>query len=552
MDHMKKIAYLSNVTVDMVVARLKKLYEVYTSGGYDTWIPEVMDDCSPIYGNGIDAVFLILDGTEYYGLSYEETVSKYRLWLSAVQKLVSGVPSYVFVSTVDFNDSQIRSYDEWKDRFKLKSDWYNDLQNIVAGQKNTFVLDLDNRITDIGRNNFYSPKMWYMGSMPYSKIGIEVIVDEIKLAMKAAFEPRRKIAVVDLDNTLWGGIIGEDGVNGIALSKHNEGARYYDFQQRLLEMKQHGVVLSINSKNNEEDVVDVFKHPSMILKRDDFVSVKINWKGKASNIKAIERELNLSEGSFVFIDDNPMERETVKVGCPDVEVLDFPSDTVGLSKFMERAYREYFQLLHTTDEDADKTQMYQAEAKRHNLEASAIDLNSYIETLEMTADIHMMEIKELGRVHQLVNKTNQFNLTTKRYSLKELKEMDADGKSDIFTVHTADKFGDNGLVGVVIVEKEGKEVAIGTFLMSCRVMGRKLEDVVMGCLVNFYKDSFKKMTASYIKTAKNKPVEGLYEQLGFKLVADDGRRKLYSLDLKKDFKYAVPYKSVYFNGRVEN
>lgn len=546
MDNLKKIAYLSNVTADMVAVRLKKTFDVYLPDGYDTWISEVMNDSSPIYD--CDAIFLILDGTELYGLSHEEVSKKVCLWENAVQALTAKATSYVFLSTIDMNESRIKSFGECREKSKWEYYWDNFIQN--QDKSNIYCIDIKNRISDIGRDNFYSPKMWYMGSTPYSKAGIGAIVDEIRLAMNTAFELRRKIVVVDLDNTLWGGVIGEDGMDGIVLSTHNEGARYYDFQRRLLEMKQQGILLGINSKNNEEDAAEAFRHPNMVLQRDDFVCEKINWKDKALNIREMADELNLTEGSFVFLDDNPVERECVKQNCPEVIVPDFPTDTVDLPKWLDRVYREYFRPLHITGEDNKKTQMYQAEKKRRYVKEASLDLDSYIKLLEISVDIHKMGGDELERTHQLINKTNQFNLTTKRYSLGELRQKNKDPYTDIFTVHMADKFGDNGLVGVVIVVRVDSKAEIDTFLMSCRVMGRKIEDAILTCLVRYYKQVCERLTAVYIKTAKNKPVENLYEKMGFELITVDEKEKRYSLELKKDYNQFFLFQKLIFNGEI--
>ena len=321
--------------------------------------------------------------------------------------------------------------------------------------------------------------------------------------------------------------------------------------------------MGLNSKNNAEDAEEAFRHPHMLMSTDGFVSMKINWNNKALNIKDMESELNLTEGSFVFIDDNPIEQETVKTGCPEVAVPKFPDDTVGLPEFIERVYREHFQTLHTTAEDKSKTTLYQAESERKKVEAVALDLDSYIKALEITADIHIMKDAEIERVHQLVNKTNQFNLTTKRYTLENVRRMHEDTDIDIFTVTTSDKFGDNGLVAVVIMnlypkdivstgsdEKADRTVYIDTFLMSCRVMGRKLENVIMDQLMKYYGSNYDEMNASYIRTTKNKPVEDLYDRLGFKQIDDGTDEKRYRIKLAEAKVQNAPYKSVVFNDEV--
>lgn len=303
---MKKIALLSNVTTDMITSKLRKKFDVYTPDGYDAWISDIMNPASMTNSTEMDALFLLLDGTELYKLPVDEVWQKIQLWETVITKLASQTDALLFISTIDFKENRIKTYGERKYFIEWENSWYQFVQGLSEKNEKVYVLDILQRIIDKGRDNFYSPKMWYMGSMPYSKLGIEIIVDEITLAMDAAFRSRKKIAVLDLDNTLWGGVIGEDGVNGITLSEYNEGGRFYDFQQRFLEMKKRGVVLAINSKNNMEDVEEAFQHPDMLLSKEDFVSTRINWDDKALNIKNMAEELNLTEGSFVFIDDNPI------------------------------------------------------------------------------------------------------------------------------------------------------------------------------------------------------------------------------------------------------
>ena len=547
----KKIAILSNVTVDMVSAKLRKKYSVYIPDGFDMWITDVLNDESALYSNNIQAVIILLDGTEFRSLrSGEEFSQRVALWRNATEKLIEKITDIpIFVSTIDFRESAIRTYSERKYYIEWADEWYQFVQSLAESKKNVYVMDILQRILNEGRNSFYSNKMWYMGSMPYSKNGIIAVVDEISKALSAVFESRKKIIALDLDNTLWGGVIGEDGINGVELSEHKEGARFYDFQLRLLEMQKRGILLAINSKNNCEDAMEAIEnHPHMLLRKNSFVSEKINWNDKSSNIKEMETELNLTEGAFVFIDDNPVEREVVNGQCPDVLIPEFPVDTTDLVDMAEKLYINVFKSLSLTDEDKAKTQMYQTEAKRKAIQSSTLDLDDYIKVLEMRADIHLMCDEELERVHQLCNKTNQFNLTTKRYTQKEISDMLADVRYDIFTISSSDKFGDNGLVGVAICERKEKAVVIDTFLMSCRVMGRKLENVIISELVKYYKGQYNTMIGLFAQTKKNVPVVKKYDELGFAVVSEDESGKTYSYDISKGYEKVNSYSEIIFNG----
>lgn len=545
-DSKKKVALLSNITVDLIIRKLHRKYDFYQPEGYDTWVQEVINPAAGLYSFDADAVVVLLDGTETrVWKSEEEGAERIGLWEQALDVLVSNITRIpVFVPTIDIRENRIMSLSERRVRYEIENEWYQFVQGLVESGNNVYIFDLADTIADIGRKQFYSNKMWYMSSMPYSRDGLNVVSIEIDRVLESAFNRRKKIIALDLDNTLWGGVIGEDGVDGIELSDHKEGQRYYDFQRQLLEMKNRGVVLAVNSKNNEADAEAVIRnHPAMLLRDSHFVSRKINWENKAINLKTMENELNLTEDGFIFIDDNPVEREIVKGECTEMLVPDFPEDTTELLAFAENIWFDYCRPLRVLGEDLKKTQMYQNEAKRRQEMSESLDLDDYIAKLEMIADIHRMRNPELERVVQLINKTNQFNVTTKRYTQAEIEEIAVDDRNAIYVVYSSDKYGDSGLISVIILIGNEVDVRIDSFLMSCRVMGRKLEDVIINELAA--KCAGRKLIGEFIPTAKNAPVEELYDRLGFEMVADDDGHKIYELKnyQKKDFNF---YKEIKF------
>lgn len=546
-DSKKKVALLSNVTVDLVIGKLRRKYDFYLPEGFDTWVQEAINPMAGLYAANLDAVVVLLDGTEARSWkNAEEGEERLTLWKQALAALVTNIMAIpVFVSTIDIRENRIKSLSEGKRKYELENDWYQYVQGLVENKSNVYLFDLADTIAEIGRKQFYSNKMWYMSSMPYSRDGLNAVASEIDRILGSAFITRKKIIALDLDNTLWGGVIGEDGIEGIELSDHKEGQRYYDLQRQLLEMKNRGIVLAVNSKNNPEDAeMAIRKHPAMLLRDDDFVSRRINWENKAVNLKTMESELNLTEGGFIFIDDNPVERETVKGECPEILVPDFPVDTTELLEFAETIWFDYCRPLRVLGEDLNKTQMYQNEVKRKQEMSESLNLDEYIARLEMVVDIHRMRASELERVVQLINKTNQFNLTTKRYTQAEVQEIAVDNNNTIYVIYSSDKYGDSGLISVMILKELKTQLIIDTFLMSCRVMGRKLEDVIMNELADRCKG--KKILGEFIPTPKNAPVKNLYDRLEFRLVDDDGH-KTYELDTqgyqKKDFAF---YKEIRF------
>lgn len=536
----KKIALLSNITIDLLINKLCRKYEFYRPDGFNTWVQEVINPEARLYNFDADVLIVLLDGTEARSWkNVEEGQERIALWKQALDILVSKITTIpIFVSTFDIRENRIKSFSERKFRYELENDWYQYVQGMVERNNNVYIFDLADIIADIGRNQFYSNKMWYMSSMPYSRDGLNAVVTEIDRVLGSVFRSRKKIIVLDLDNTLWGGVIGEDGFDGIELSDHKEGQRYYDFQRQLLEMKRRGILLAVNSKNNLEDAEAVIQgHSAMLLRDDDFVSRKINWENKITNLKDMENELNITEGSFIFIDDNPAERESVKGECPEIAVPDFPMDTAELVSFAEKIWFDCCRPLSVLGEDLEKTQMYQNEAKRKRELCESLNLDDYLAKLEMVVDIHRMKESEIERVVQLINKTNQFNVTTKRYTQAEVEKIILNPDNDIFVVNSSDKYGDDGLISVIIIKSHETNVNIDTFLMSCRVMGRKLEDVIINELASKY--AGKRIVGEFIPTDKNVPVKNLYDRLGFKLISDDGGHKIYELKdyQKKKFCY---------------
>ena len=540
----KTIALLSNITTGIIANKCARKYDVIEAEGYDAWIPEILNPASNIYNSDIDFYFIILDGTEAIGIDNEidltDRLDDWKKTISYFLNLVKDKP--VYVSSIIFKKSLVKPVKNNHYISRLEFEWNSYIYDLSLTVSNLRVMDLASLIRQQGEKSFYSSKMWYMGSMPYSNRGIRSICDEIDRLLTVESGQRKKIIVLDLDNTLWGGAIGEEGVSGIELDNHKMGARYHDFQTQLLKMKEQGILLAICSKNNYEDVKPVFtEHPHMVLKEEDFVSIKINWDDKPSNIKAIEKELNLTEGSFLFIDDNPIEREQVKDLCPEVTVPEFPSDTADLYDFAEDIYLTYFQPIHILKEDENKTRMYQQEAKRKVLKSSSINLEDYIKKLEVSVDIHSMTRDEITRVTQLCNKTNQFNLTTIRYSEEEIQKYYADPEVSVLVVSSKDKYGDNGIIGVIILKNQDQNVYIDSFLMSCRVMGRQIEDVIIDQIAGFYKEKAERLIGKYIPTKKNVPVEKLYERLGFDIVEDTEEAKKYVMNLSgytnKDLKH---------------
>lgn len=322
----------------------------------------------------------------------------------------------------------------------------------------------------------------------------------------------RKCLVLDLDNTLWGGIVGEDGPGGIAIGGDYPGNAFALFQQAVKQMGRDGVILALCSKNNAADVDAVWDtNPGMILGRDDFAATAINWNDKASNIRSLATRLNIGLDSMVFVDDNPAERELVRSQLPMVAVPDFPQRPAGLPAFAAALVRDYFTAYNLTGEDRQKTGQYRANALRAQQQEHFTDLTDFIRSLDIRLTIAPADAMSLDRVAQMTQKTNQFNLTTRRYTRSDIEGFMARGAA-VYTLAVADRFGDSGITGAMIV----RDGHIDTLLLSCRVLGKRIENAFVATVLNVLRQKgLRRVTAQYIPTAKNGQVADFYNRMGF-------------------------------------
>lgn len=344
---------------------------------------------------------------------------------------------------------------------------------------------------------------------------------------------RKKALILDLDNTLWGGVIGEDGVEGIKIGGDYPGNAYLYFQEGIAELARKGIILTVCSKNNESDVLEAWeKNPFLKLREKDFVARRINWNNKADNIRELAAELNIGLDSMVFVDDNPTERELVRRELPMVSVPEFPKKPFGLMFFYQQLVEDYFRTYSLTTEDLHKTDQYAANARRTQQQSKFSNLEDFIRSLDIKIDIEEANVLNLSRIAQMTQKTNQFNLTTHRYTEADIIDLLKDG-ARVFCISVVDKFGDNGITGAIIMRPMDTVVNIDTMLMSCRILGKRIEEGFLNAIINkLFSEGIKRIGSTYIPTAKNSQVADFYDRMGFTLDAEspDGIKK-YHLDL---------------------
>jgi FkbH-like protein len=422
---------------------------------------------------------------------------------------------------------------------------------VAQGGRTRFVLDLNHAFADaaatnprlllqdiltissrIGHAQWFDWNRWFSYKMPYSSDGVLAIARSMNAIIKAIYGKSRKVLVLDLDNTLWGGVIGDDGADKIHIGREtplSEG--YTAFQEYCLELRQRGVLLAVASKNNDEIAREGFAHPDSILKLEHFSAFKANWSPKHENLIEIAKELNLGLDSFVFVDDNPAERAIVSAQVPVVAVPDVGSDVSQYRAIIDA--ERYFEPVSLSTEDFERAAMYQAKTEQTAMESKFASYGEYLDSLEMVAEVDAFKPVYLERIAQLTNKTNQFNLTTKRCTMPEMEGYAADPAYVTLYGRLADRFGDNGLVTVVVAKVENEKSHINLWLMSCRVLKRDMELAMLDELAaRSSAAGATELIGTYLPTRKNGMVADHFEKLGFTLVnkAPEGVSE-WSLDL---------------------
>jgi FkbH-like protein len=394
-----------------------------------------------------------------------------------------------------------------------------------------FINDLSYLAAAVGLKDWYEESYWFHYKLAVGATANVFVAESIAKILRAAYGKSRKCLVLDLDNTLWGGVIGDDGVRNLRLGNETpEGEAYVAFQQYCRELKNRGILLAVCSKNDLETAKEGFSHPDSILRLDDFAAFEANWEPKPQSLERIAQVLNLGLDSLVFVDDNPAEREIVAAQLPQVAVPDMGDDP---SRFIETLDRQgYFEALRLSREDAERTELYAKDRKREAIAGQFKNYDEYLQSLEMQAEIDGFNPYYIDRIAQLTNKTNQFNLTTRRYTAAQLQAMASDDAHVTLYGRLKDKFGDNGVISVIAGEIKDRELHIVLWLMSCRVLKRGMEAAMMDALAHqCVRRGVKAIYGYYFKTAKNGMVSDHYGSLGFAPVSRADNESVWRLDL---------------------
>ena len=497
---------------------------------YNQYNQDILNESSELYKFSPDITFLILDtqsimGDLYY-FPYSVNLEQRKKF---IEEKLNEIKNLVQIFTSRSNSKLIISnfviptyspygiYDS-KMNYGIKEMVANlnlKLIDLIKTQTSVYCYDLDGFVTNHGQIHVFDYHNYFFADIKIALEYIPYLGHDLATYVKAMLGMNKKCIVLDLDNTIWGGIVGEDGFEGIKLGKTPPGNTYVEFQKRLLALHERGIILAINSKNNMDDALEIIrKHPDMILKEEHFASMKINWTDKLTNMKEIATDLNIGLDSMVFLDDDPMNRELISRGLPEILTVDLGQDPVNFASILMEI--NDFDLLQVTDDDIKRGRMYLEDKNRKSLLESATNLDDFLTQLNIQLQIKNADEFSIPRISQLTLKTNQFNLTTKRYQEEEIRKLVNNQKMLVGSVQVKDKFGDNGITGVYIVKKDDSEWIIDTFLMSCRIMGRGIENGILSTILkDAKKQGVKKVKAMFIPTTKNQPIANFLSDYGF-------------------------------------
>jgi FkbH-like protein len=416
-----------------------------------------------------------------------------------------------------------------------QSDWIylanRAIRNLGDDEPRLYILDYESLVARSGRCNWWDEQKWLTMRMPLSAVAITHLAHEWARLIVAITGKIRKVLVMDLDNTLWGGTIGEDGMSGIDLGPEYPGACYVSLQRTILDLSRRGIILAICSKNNEAEAMRILReHPAMLLRPEHLAAWRINWNDKAGNLREIAAELNIRLDSFVFLDDSPAERARVAMELPEVLVIDLPEEPSGYGDALrDVAGFERFRL---SGEDLSRTRYYAADRARAANRPAGSSLAEFLHSLQIVVNIGPVTAATFNRTVQLIHKTNQFNLTAKRYSEDAVASMIAASEWRTYSLNAWDRFGDNGLVGLAFCRREGAMWNIDNLLLSCRIIGRGVETALLSRIAGDARaEGASLLRGELIKSTKNTPAIDFYPRHGFQPVGDSAGATIYQTDL---------------------
>jgi FkbH-like protein len=550
-----KLAILRSFTVEPIVPLLRA--EAFAHGidldvhvgDFNTYVQDILDDQSSLYRFAPNAVVMAVRTDQaapelwrnFADLSpeaaqqaasralqsYEQSIGAFRKHSQAT--LIVHSLEHPSIPSLGILDDQSEA-----GQCGLIGHINRELRHIAQAFHGVYTLDYDALVARHGSEHWHDERKWLTARLPIAAGYLLQMAREWMRFIVPLSGRIAKVLVVDLDNTLWGGVIGEDGMNGINIGAEHPGAAYQALQRALLDLSRKGILLAVCSKNNLEDAMEAIEnHPGMLLRAKHFAAWRINWTDKSQNLREIAEELNVGIDALAFLDDNPFEREQVRTALPEVTVIDLPKNPLDYASAVRN--RAVFERLTLSSEDQQRTEMYAAQKQRAGAEQNFQSKEDFFRYLEQEADLEPVSGQTLARVAQLTQKTNQFNLTTRRYTEPQIAQMAKQPHWHIFSIRVRDRFGDHGLVGVAIAhdDDEAGQCEIDTFLLSCRVIGRTVETALLAHLAqSAAQRGYKRLVGWFLPTKKNAPARDFYEQHGFERKETNATGTLWALDLK--------------------
>ncbi|MDG2228505.1 MAG: HAD-IIIC family phosphatase [Gammaproteobacteria bacterium] len=549
----KRIAFVSSSTMNGIKESLLSqcskhniLLDIFVTE-YNQFAQAVLDQSSELYAFDPEVVFLHLDtrtlagdlflnsnNTNFHIDEWEkETISLMSTLISILTK--RGIKTVIsslevpHISSLGILESSSNGLRQSVRRINL------DLMTQCNDNEYLFLFDYDLFLGKIGKIQSFDERLYYLADMRLKPSYLSEFAADLSLYMKAFYVTPKKCLVLDLDNTLWGGVIGESGLDGIQLGPDPKGRSFMEFQQYILSLHNRGIILAINSKNNYDEAINAINnHPHMVLREENFAAIEINWDDKVKNLKSLASEMNIGLDSMVFVDDDEYNREMVKEFLPEVLVVDMPKDFSMYLSTIDSL--DCFVTLNLTKEDLKKGIMYAEEKQRKTLKESSTNLTNYLNLLQMKGVFKVDDNQNIKRISQLTQKTNQFNMTTKRYSEQQIEDFILDDNYHVITLDLSDKFGDYGTTGLAIVDCE-LEYRLDTFLLSCRILGRNAENALMSEIASLIKNKGGKvLLGSFIETDRNQVARDAFEKLGF----DKNDDRVYNWKLSLERSYSFP------------
>lgn len=548
-----KVALLGNFTTELIGYALEAECEkagikisVY-NGPFRQYNQEVMRHDSNYYAFEPDLTILLLDGhvlfPQWYDARFllknseQECENHVEAEASQLEELIRTIHGNCNTKII-INNFKVPYYSplgilDTRSATGLKYMVYSlnrKLESFAAKTDYAYVFDYNGFCAHIGHCRSEDKKLSCLVGCTVSYPAIKHLAKEYMRYIMPLNGMGKKCLVLDLDNTLWGGIAAEDGIGGICLDITGPGKSYYDFQQEIVNLYHRGILLAINSKNNPQDALEIIDdHPHMLLRKSFFSCIRINWQDKVTNLKEIASELNIGLDSLVFADDSPVEREYVKAMLPQVAVIDLPKDPASYCNKLKSV--PFFETLGLTAEDAKRSEMIAQNRERSEARKLYGSIDDYLKSLDMNVTVFPADEFNIPRISQLSLKTNQFNMTTKRYQTADIKKMLVSREYTAYCCSVSDRFGDSGITGCCVIKLDGEEAYIDTFLLSCRVLGRNVEYAFLTSVIKLLREKgIRRFTAKFIPTAKNTVNSGFFEKAGFRVIASNEESTLFELN----------------------